>query len=43
MLSANGIHTLANVVIFDPTRANLVSCAISFCKVVAQVKEHYHD
>jgi hypothetical protein len=43
MLSTNDIHTLANVVIFYPTQANLVSCAISFYKVVAQVKKLYHD
>jgi hypothetical protein len=48
MLSVDGIHTLAKVIIVDPTRVDLVSQIASFHGVVAtmatQAKEGlYHD
>ncbi len=48
MLLVDDIHTLANMVIADPIRANLVSHVISSCGVATIVANHakeglYHD
>jgi hypothetical protein len=48
VLSTNGIHTLVNMVIDDPTRGDLVSQVVPFRKVImmmtTQAKEGlYHD
>jgi len=34
MLPTNGIHTLVNMVIDDPTQGDLVSQVVPYCKVI---------